>query len=35
MQNLVDINYVNLDLVYLNDSEWIFILNKSMGYDTQ
>ena len=35
MQNLVGINYVNIDKVYLNQSEWVFLLNKSLGYNIE
>ena len=33
MHNLIEFGYINLDLVFLNDEEWIFVLNNSLGYD--
>lgn len=35
MQNLSDINFVDLDEVFLNQEEQIYVLNRALGFEKE
>jgi len=32
MKNLTQTNYLDLDQFYLDDKEWVYVLNETLGF---